>query len=158
MARSVSSDRIRTILPVKRETVDAVLKSLQKGENEVALQLFKLAGEPIPAITTSQANYKYFHTLSATKAIASGSVFSLKVSTWFNNAGTVPAAFITGQANESLCINGVLQQSGLYAVVSTAVRFTAPVGGVTLRNGYPFTLETYNANAILSTTRTFAVP
>ena len=124
----------------------------------MALQLFKLASEPMPSITTSQAQFDYFHTLSATKAIASGSVFSLKVSTWFNNAGTVPTAFVTGQANESLSINGVLQQSGLYSVVSTAVRLTAPVGGVTLRNGYPFTLETYNANTILSTSRTFAVP
>jgi len=124
----------------------------------MALQLFKLAGEPMPSITTSQAKYQYFHTLSATKVIASGSVFSLKVSTWFNNTGAAPAAFVTGQANQSLCINGVLQQSGLYSVVSTAVRITAPASGLPWHNGYPFTLETYNANTIVSTTRTFAVP
>ena len=124
----------------------------------MALQLFRLASEPMPSIETSQARYEYFHTLSATKTVVSGSVFSLKVSTWLNSAGSAPTAFKTGQANQSLCVNGVLQQSGLYTVHSTALRITAPVGGLTFHNGYPFTLETYNSNTIVSTTRTFAIP
>lgn len=124
----------------------------------MALQLFKLAHEPMPSITTSQAKHEYFHTLSETKAIASGAVFSLKVSTWLNSAGNVPTAFKTNQADNSLCINGVLQQAGLYTIHSTALRITAPAGGVTFHKSYPFTLESYNSKAIVSTTRTFAIP
>ena len=57
--------------------------------------------------------------MSATVVIAAASAFSLKISTWVTGSGTSVGAFATGQGYNSLCINGVLQQSGLYSVVAS---------------------------------------
>ena len=111
-------------------------------------QLFKLASETFPSIsaTTSQVVHEYFHTMSATVVIAAASAFSLKISTWVTGSGTTVGAFATGQGYNSLCINGVLQQSGLYSVVASSVVIT-PTSSLTLHQGYPVTLETFNADA-----------
>ncbi len=111
-------------------------------------QLFKLASETFPSIsaTTSQVVHEYFHTMSATVVIAAASAFSLKISTWVTGSGTTVGAFATGQGYNSLCINGVLQQSGLYSVVASSVVIT-PTSPLTLHQGYPVTLETFNADA-----------
>lgn len=111
-------------------------------------QLFKLASETFPSIsaTTSQVSHEYFHTMSATVVIAAASAFSLKISTWVTGSGTTVGSFATGQGYNSLSINGVLQQSGLYAVGATSVVIT-PTSSLTLRLGAPVTLETFNANA-----------
>lgn len=123
------------------------------------LQLFRLAGNKALPVTTSQRGRQYFHTMSATVVIASNSVKSFLAGVWFTSAGDAAGAFVTGSGSQALCVNGVLQQPGLYSVVSTAVRITAPntVGGLTLHQNYPVTLQTYNASSIVSTTRTFAI-
>lgn len=114
-------------------------------------QLFKLASENFPSIsaTTSQVAHEYFHTMSATVVIAAASAYSLLISTWVTGSGTTVAAFATGQGYNSLSINGVLQQSGLYTIGATSVVIT-PTSAMTLRQGYPVTLETYNANAAVT--------
>lgn len=114
----------------------------------MALQLFRLASEPFPTIssTTSQAANAFFRTVSSTVDIASGSAFSLEVSTWFDGDGVSATAFPTAQGLNLLSVNGVLQQPGLYTITSDAVVITAPVDGITLVSGYPITLQTYNAD------------
>jgi hypothetical protein len=84
--------------------------------------------------------------MSSTVPIASGSAYSLEVSTWFNGDGTTATAFATDQGLNILSINGVLQQPGLYEINSDAVVITPSDGGFTLISGYPITLQTYNAN------------
>lgn len=115
----------------------------------MALQLFRLASESFPSIsaTTSQLANAYFRTMSSTVPIASGSAYSLEVSTWFDGDGTSATAFVTAQGLNLLSINGVLQQPGLYAINSGAVVITPAAGGITLISGYPITLQSYNANA-----------
>lgn len=115
----------------------------------MALQLFRLASESFPSIsaTTSQLANAYFRTMSSTVPIASGSAYSLEVSTWFDGDGTSATAFVTAQGLNLLSINGVLQQPGLYAINSGAVVITPAAGGITLVSGYPITLQSYNANA-----------
>ncbi|MFA5676359.1 MAG: DUF4183 domain-containing protein [Christensenellales bacterium] len=114
----------------------------------MALQLFRLASEPFPSISgaTSQLANAYFRAMSSTVPIASGSAYSLEVSTWFTGDGTTATAFATDQGLNLLSINGVLQQPGLYEINSDAVVITPSVGGFTLISGYPITLQTYNAN------------
>lgn len=85
--------------------------------------------------------------MSSTVPIASGSAYSLEVSTWFDGDGTSATAFVTAQGLNLLSINGVLQQPGLYAINSGAVVITPAAGGITLISGYPITLQSYNANA-----------
>lgn len=111
-------------------------------------QLFRLANEQFPKIsgTTSQAAHEYFYTVSATRVIAAGSAYSIKISKWVTGSGTTVANFATGQGMNSLSINGVLQQSGLYAVGATSVVIT-PTASLTLKKSYPITLQTYNAKA-----------
>lgn len=118
----------------------------------MALQLFKLASESFPSIsaTTSQVAHAYFRTMSSTVPIASGSAYSLQVSTWFDGDGTSASAFATGQGLNLLSINGVLQQPGLYAITSGAVVITPAAGGISLTSGYPITLQTFNANAAIT--------
>ena len=114
----------------------------------MAVQLFKLASEQWPSIsaTTSQTSNQYFHTFSRTHSYTNGTSISLGVATWFKNDGSPAAAFAVGQGAQSLCINGVLQQTSLYAITTTKVTLIAPAGGFKLK-GYPITLETYNAKA-----------
>lgn len=111
-------------------------------------QLFRLASESFPNIsaTTSQVAHQYFLTMTATVVIDAASAYSLKISKWVTGSGTTVAAFATGQGYNSLSINGVLQQSGLYAVGGPSVVIT-PTAPLTLHKGYPITLQTYNANA-----------
>lgn len=114
----------------------------------MALQLFKIASETFPNIsaTTSQAANAYFRTMTATVVIAANSAYSIRVSRWVKGNGNAATAFATGQGYNSLCINGVLQQSGLYSVGANSVVIT-PTSAMTLHNGYPITLATYNAKA-----------
>lgn len=128
----------------------------------MALQLFKLASEKWPSIsgTTSQAVHQYFHTFSATNTYGSGSDISLAVGLWFTNTGGTTTAFATNQGMTNLCINGVLQQPGLYTVEAAKVTIVPPVGGLKME-GYPLTLQTYNANAgvVVSTVKSrVAIP
>jgi hypothetical protein len=124
-----------------------------KGESKVALQLFRLASESFPSITststTSQLAQAFFRTMSADVTAVSGVAYSLAVTTWFDGDGTGSTAFPTGQGLTSLCINGVLQQPGLYTVNADAVVITAASSFV-LVGGYPVTLQTYNVNASMS--------
>lgn len=118
-------------------------------------QLFRLASEPFPKITstatTSQAAHQYFRTMSETVVIAAASAYSLKISKWVTGSGTTVAAFATGQGYNNLCINGVLQQTGLYTIGATSVVIT-PTSPLTLHKGYPITLQTYNAAASMAIT------
>lgn len=123
----------------------------------MALQLFKLAGRTLPAITTSQTTNQYWHIMSATVAVASGSTFTVAAANWTKGNGSAATALATGAGSTDLNINGVLQQPGIYTVSSTTFTLTAPAGGITLHNAYPLTLQTYNANTVLSTTSTFAI-
>jgi hypothetical protein len=111
-------------------------------------QLFKLASEQFPKIsgTTSQVAHQYFHTMSATVALSAAIAYSIKISKWVTGSGTTVANFATGQGLNSLSINGVLQQSGLYSVGATSVTIT-PSASMTLKKAYPITLLTYNAKA-----------
>jgi hypothetical protein len=127
----------------------------------MAIQLFKLAGRPIPKITTSQANRDYFYTVtavgSATHYLHSVTI-SILAAKWVKGNGDTVSAFATGEGKECLEINGVMQQSGLYLVKSTAIDLLPPVDGLTLEKGYPITLQSFNARTVVSTTRTFAIP
>jgi hypothetical protein len=127
----------------------------------MAIKLFKLAGRPMPKIATSQADRNYFYTwtgvLSSTTFAVSTSI-SLLAANWVKGNGSAVSAFATGAAKQCLEINGVMQQSGLYTVTAGAVKLKAPTGGLTLQKNYPITLQSYNARAVLSTTKTFAIP
>jgi hypothetical protein len=118
----------------------------------MALQLFRLASEAFPDISgsSSQVANAYFKTMSTTVPIASGSAYSLAVSTWTDGDGTSATAFVTGQGLNLLSINGVLQQPGLYTISSGAVVITPSTGGISLTSGYPITLQTYNAVAAIT--------
>lgn len=121
----------------------------------MALQLFKLASEAFPSITstshTSQAAHAYFRTMSNTVTIAGGGAYSLKVTTWVKETGNPASVFATGQGYTSLCINGVLQQPGLYTVGASSV-VIRPTSALTLQKGYPITLQTFNVDATMSIT------
>ena len=84
--------------------------------------------------------------MTATVVITGGVGYSLTIAKWVTGSGTTVANFATGQGMNSLSINGVLQQSGLYTVGSTSLVIT-PTASMTLHNGYPITLQTYNAKA-----------
>ena len=118
----------------------------------MALQLFKLASEAFPSIssTSSQTANAYFLTMSSTVPIASGSAYSLTLSRWTNGSGTSATALATGQGLNLLSINGVLQQPGLYTISSGAVVITPSAGGISLTSGYPITLQTYNASIAIT--------
>lgn len=115
----------------------------------------------MPRITTSQADFGYFYTwtgvLSSTH-FASGVSVSLLAANWVKGNGSAVSAFATGAGKQDLEINGVMQQSGLYSVAATKVDLISPAGGLTLEKGYPITLQSYNAAAFVSTTKTFAIP
>jgi hypothetical protein len=140
-----------------------VLKLTWKGGKDMAyLQLLRLAGEPLPSITTSNANYEYFRTpTTASIHVVGTSVavsHTLGISTWVYGNGNSVTGFQTGTAGYSLCINGVLQQSSLYSVTSTNVTLIAPASvSINIPANAPITLETFNASTVVSTTRTFAV-
>ena len=127
------------------------------------LQLLRLASEPMPSITTSNASYEYFHTPStASINVAGTSVavsYTLDLSDWVYGNGDSVTGFQIGTAGYSLCINGVLQQSSLYSVTSTNVTLIAPASvSINIPRNAPITLDTFNSVTIMSTTRTFAVP
>lgn len=127
------------------------------------LQLLRLAGEPLPSITTSNASYEYFRTPTTTSIHVVGTSvavsYTLELSDWVYGNGNSVTGFQTGTAGYSLCINGVLQQSSLYSVTATNVTLIAPASvSINIPRNAPITLETFNAATIVSTTRTFAVP
>lgn len=118
----------------------------------MALQLFRLAGATVSA---TNANYAYFFTpLTTAITIASGSTYSTSLAGWTIGDGTAPTEFVTA-TGYNLCINGVMQQSGLYTVTSNKVTLTAPVGGISVPISAPMTLQTLDTT--ISPT-TVAVP
>ena len=115
----------------------------------MAIQLFKLASEAFPNIssTTSQAAHAYFRTVSTGGiSIATGVNYSLEVSTWDLSNGNSATIFATGQGSTSLCVNGILQQPGLYTVNTGAVVITPVDSAVSINSGTPITLQTYNTS------------
>lgn len=124
----------------------------------MALQLFVLASEKWPSITTSQAVHEYFHNFSVTQTYAANVSITLNVSRWTTKTGGTTTAFATSQGMTNLCINGVLQQPGLYTVSATKVTIKAPSTGLKMRT-YPMTLQTYNSKTLVSTVKSVvAVP
>jgi hypothetical protein len=115
-------------------------------------QLFTLAYENFPGITstttTSQVAHEYFHMMSATVVIKAASAYSIKASKWITGSGTTlpTGGLAAGQAYYNLCVNGVLQQSGLYAVGANSVVIT-PTAQTTLHGSHLITIQTYNAKA-----------
>lgn len=107
----------------------------------MALQLFRLAGTTPVATNT---NYAYFfNPLTTPIVIASGSVYSTSLAGWTTGDGTTPTEFVTA-SGYNLCINGVLQQSGLYTVTSDHVTLTGVTGGITVPISAPMTLQALN--------------
>jgi hypothetical protein len=138
-------------------------KFTQKGEKEMAyLQLLRLAGEPLPSITTSNASYDYFQKILTYSIDVTGTTvavsYTLAMSDWVYGDGNSVTGFKTGTAGYSMCINGVLQQSSLYSVAASGITLIAPAGGsIHIPKNAPITLQTFDANTIVSTTVTFAV-
>ena len=104
----------------------------------MALQLFRLASKT-SALTTTKYDY-FSKPFSGSKTVAAGSVFSITLALWSNNAGSTASVLVSAPGYD-LCINGVLQEAGLYAVHSKAVQITAPAGGMNFQASSPVTLQ-----------------
>ncbi|MGE4352883.1 MAG: hypothetical protein AB7D36_02210 [Oscillospiraceae bacterium] len=123
----------------------------------MALQLFKLAGA-VPAIETTQDVHQYFYTFTdSAYVISAGQSYTLAVANWVISDGGTTDAFVTDAASNSLFIQGVLQQPGIYVISSASVNIVAS-SAISLDANTPITLQTYNASASMSTTTTFAIP
>lgn len=126
------------------------------------LQLLRLAGEGLPSITTSNATYEYFRRPQTTSIVVAGTSvavsYTLNLATWYYGNGNSVTGFKTGTSGYSLSINGVLQQSSLYSVSASKVTLIAPASStINIPKSAPITLQTYQANTIVSTARSFAI-
>ena len=103
----------------------------------MALQLFRLAAET-PVVTNTK--YAYCRPMSADLTLTNGASYTLDVSTWYKGDGNAATAFVSA-SGYNLCVNGVLQQSGLYTVSSGDLKLVAPATGLTISQSSPITLE-----------------
>jgi hypothetical protein len=119
----------------------------------MALQLFRLAS--VTPVTTN-TNYAYFRMpLSESINVAATDSYTLRRSTWYYGNGNTVTGYVTA-TGYNLCINGVLQQSGLYTVaVGSSVKLIAPAGGLSIPEGAVITLQALNTSI---TPTTVAVP
>lgn len=82
----------------------------------MAKKLFKLAASA-PHVTVTDTNYYYSVTAAIT--VAAGNSFQLSRAKWSTGSGGTPASFAkTSRGYYNLFINGVLQQSIFYSVLS----------------------------------------
>lgn len=136
---------------------DGSAETFAERRKTMALQLFKLAGQ-VPAIETTQDVHQYFYTFTDTGFVISASEsYVLSVGSWVTSDGGTTDAFVTDAASNSLFIQGVLQQPGIYVINSGSVNIVAS-SAITLDANAPISLQTYNASAAMSTTTTFAIP
>lgn len=104
----------------------------------MALQLFRLASKANSLTTTK---YDYFSKpFSGSVTVAAATVFSISLARWSNNAGSTASVLVSAPGYD-LCINGVLQEAGLYVVHSKAVQITVPAGGMNFQASTPVTLQ-----------------
>ena len=105
----------------------------------MSLQLFRLASVTPVATNT---NYAYFRMpLSESITVAATDSYTLIKSSWYYGDGNTVTGFATA-TGYNLCINGVLQQSGLYTVnVDSSVKLVAPTGGISIPESAVITLQ-----------------
>lgn len=108
-----------------------------EGENQVAKKLFRLAGGTVALADTS-----YFYSLTADLTVSSGTSYSLTATDWIGGSGTAVSTFATGtNGYYNLCINGVLQQTGIYTVQASRVKLVASGTDLVIPDSAPITLQ-----------------
>jgi hypothetical protein len=119
----------------------------------VSVKLFKLA-----ATTPTISDTTYFLTLSAAISVAVNSHYTIQRSRWITGSGgTAGSGSLTTRPNGyyNLCVNGVLQQSALYTVTTSASKVVLNNPGTaayTIPRSAPITL------ALASITTDVVVP
>lgn len=103
-------------------------------------KLFKLAATT-PIVSLADTNY--FYTVTAPVTLAANASAQLSRTKWSTGAGTVPASFATkSNGYYNMFINGVLQQSVMFSVVtnSNVHLINAGTASVTIPASTPITL------------------
>ena len=106
----------------------------------MAKKLFKLAASA-PHITVTDTNYYY--SVTAPITVAAGNSFALSRTKWSTGSGGTPAAFArNSRGYYNLFVNGVLQQSIFYSVISGSTVHLLNPGSVsyTIPRSAPITL------------------
>lgn len=103
-------------------------------------KLFKLAATT-PVVSLTDTNY--FYTVTAPVTLAANASAQLSRTKWSNGAGATPASFASkSNGYYNMFINGVLQQSVMFSVVtnSNVHLINAGTASVTIPTSTPITL------------------